>query len=73
NGSLYVLEIAHNSLLSGDLTGALYRVDREGGKHLLLTDPLQAPGGLAVDRDGSLLVTNCGVCPGGGQLLRVTP
>jgi DNA-binding beta-propeller fold protein YncE len=73
NGSLYVLEIAHNSLLSGDLTGALYRVDRDGDRHLLLTDPLQAPGGLAVDRDGTLLVTNCGVCPGGGQLLRVSP
>jgi hypothetical protein len=72
NGSLYVLEISHVGLLAG-LGGALYRVDRDGEKHLLLTDPLQAPGGIAVDADGSLLVTNCGVCPGGGQLLRVTP
>jgi sugar lactone lactonase YvrE len=72
NGSLYVLEIAHNSLISGDLTGGLYRVDRDGDKHLLLTEPLFAPGGLVVDHDGSLLITNCGVCAGGGQVVRVT-
>jgi glucose/arabinose dehydrogenase len=72
-GSLYVLEITHNSLLSGDPTGGLYRIDRDGEKHLLLTEPLSTPGGLTVDRDGSLLITNCGVCPGGGQVLRVRP
>jgi hypothetical protein len=30
DGSLYVLEIAHNGLLSGDPTGALIRVDQDG-------------------------------------------
>jgi hypothetical protein len=72
NGGLYVLEITHNGFLSGDLTGGLWRVDRDGEKHLLLTDGLFAPGGLVVDDDGSLLITNCGVCAGGGQVVRVT-
>jgi hypothetical protein len=71
NGSLYVLEISHVGIFNG-FTGGLYRVDRDGDKHLLLTEPLFAPGGLVVDGDGSLLITNCGVCPGGGQVLRVT-
>jgi glucose/arabinose dehydrogenase len=72
NGSLYVLEIAHNGLAAGPPVGGLYRVDRNGEKELLLTEPLFAPGGLVVDHDGSLLITNCGVCAGGGQVLRVT-
>jgi hypothetical protein len=72
DGGFYVLEIAHNSLLSGDLTGGLYHVAADGTKNLLLTEPLFAPGGIAVrSSDGALFITNCGVCPGGGQVLRV--
>lgn len=66
DGSLYVLEIATHSLLSGDPTGALHRVRPDGTVELLLTEPLVFPGGLAVGEDGALYVSNCAVCPGAG-------
>jgi hypothetical protein len=71
DGSLYVLEIAHNGLASGDPTGALLRVAADGTSEVLLTEPLFMPGGLAVRDDGTIYITNCGVCPGGGEVLRV--
>jgi hypothetical protein len=72
DGSLFVLEISHNGLLTGDLTGGLWRVPAGGGTpELLLTDPLFAPGGMAVAADGSLYVSNCAVCQGGGEVLHI--
>lgn len=68
--TLYVLEIAHNGLLSGDPTGALIRVDGGGGQHIVMSDGLIMPGGLAL-RGGAAYVSNCGVCPGGGEVLRI--
>jgi hypothetical protein len=69
-GRLHVLEIAHNGLLSGDLTGGLTRVNGDGSKDLLMTDGLFAPGGLAL-RANAAYVSNCGVCPGAGSVLRI--
>ena len=68
-GNLYVLEIFHNGLLSGDPTGALIRVDANGS-HEIVSDDLITPGGLAV-RDGYAYVSNCGTCAGGGEVLRI--
>ena len=70
DGRLYVLEIAHNSLLSGDLTGALIRVGRDGSHRTVLSDGLVAPSGLAIRGDAAY-VSNCGVCAGNGTVLRV--
>jgi sugar lactone lactonase YvrE len=72
DGDLLVLEIAHNSLLSGDLTGALIRVDRhDPSTHVvLLEEPLLAPGGMAVD-DDDVYISNQSVAPGEGQILKV--
>ena len=69
-GTLYVLEIAKNGLLSGDLTGALIRVDRDGTQHEVMSEGLFAPGGLTI-RNGVAYVSNCGVCAGGGEVLRI--
>ena len=69
-GRLYVLEIAHNSLLSGDPTGALIGVRASGSHQIVLTDPLVTPGGLAI-RGGAAYVSNCGTCAGTGTVLRV--
>jgi len=73
NGSLYVLELARNSLLSGNLTGRLVRVDSEGATPVeIQTDrPLFAPGGLAIGRDGDIYVTVGSVAPEIGQVLRL--
>jgi hypothetical protein len=71
DGNLLVLEIARNSLLSNDQTGALIRLNRDGSRTTLLSDALQYPTGLAI-RDAAVYISNCGTCPGTGQVLRVS-
>jgi hypothetical protein len=70
DGTLYVLEIFHNGLLSGDPTGALIRVDEDGTQHVVMSTGLFTPGGLAL-RKGSAYVSNCGTCAGDGEVLRI--
>ena len=76
-GTLYVLEIARNGLLEGevcgDFSGRLWKVDRRGAKtEIQVPGGLNAPGGIAVARDGTIYVTNASVQPGGaGQLLAI--
>ena len=71
DGKLYVLEIAHNSLATtGTPFGALLRVNRDGSKTVLFKD-LFFPTSFAFTQGGDALVTNCGVCPGGGEVLRI--
>lgn len=70
DGKLYVLEIAHNGLLSGDQTGALIRVGRGGSQKIVASAGLTAPGGLTI-RGGSAYVSNCGTCPGTGTVVRI--
>jgi len=74
HGKLYVLEIAHNGLLSGDPSGALIQADRSGA-HRVVTTQLTTPGGLAL-RDGKAYVSDCGACPnppdrGSGSVVRI--
>jgi hypothetical protein len=72
NGRLYVLEIFKNGLLSGDLTGALIRVNADGSQ-TLITDQLTAPGGLAIARNGTFYVSNKTIFAGKGELLQIKP
>ncbi|MGH9117743.1 MAG: ScyD/ScyE family protein [Acidimicrobiales bacterium] len=69
-GELFVLEIFTNGLLSGDPTGALKRVNPDGSIDVIMTTGLIAPGGLAV-QGRNVYVSNCGVCAGGGEVLRI--
>jgi hypothetical protein len=71
NGELYVLEIARDSLLVGP-PGRLLRVE-PGEAPATVMDGLIFPGGVAVDRDGVLYVTNFGTSATNGQVLRITP
>ena len=71
NGALYVLEISKNGLLSGDPTGALFKV-QHGVRTELAAGQLSMPGGLAIASDGTIYVTNWSVLAGGGQVLRIT-
>lgn len=73
DGSLYVLEIAANGLLSDDLTGALIRVYPDDSRETVASDGLVAPGGVAVGPDGALYVTNFSIFPGAGQVVRIEP
>ncbi len=78
-GNLYVLEIAKNGLLSGDPTGALYRVSPDGSSRteIKVVDPntqenlLVAPGGIAIGKDGALYITINTNQPFVGGVLRV--
>jgi hypothetical protein len=74
-GELYVLEIAAQGLLIGP-PGRLVRVDPDGTRTNVLDvgdEPaLIFPGGVTVDRHGTIYVTNFGIFPGGGQVLRIT-
>jgi sugar lactone lactonase YvrE len=79
-GRLNVLEIARNGLTSGDPTGALFRIERDGHRTLIASTGLVNPAGLAIARDGSFFVSNFGVfpgtsngqLPGTGQVIRIS-
>ncbi len=74
DGSLYVLEIATNSLLSGDPTGALIRIYPDGSREVIASEGLIMPGGVVIGTDGALYVTNCSACPAGaGEVVRIEP
>jgi sugar lactone lactonase YvrE len=68
--SLYVLEIAHNGLLSGDTTGALIRLDKNGSRTVIASEGLTMPTGLAI-RDGKAYISNCGVCTDVGEVIAI--
>jgi hypothetical protein len=73
DGSLYVLEIYANGMLSGDQTGALIRVAADGTRTTIASEGLVTPGGVAVGPDGALYVTNHSISPGGGEVVRIVP
>ena len=69
-GRLVVLEIAKNGLDSGDPTGALIRVERDGSHRELVSTGLDSPMSFAIARDGSFYIANKGL--GTGELVRLT-
>jgi hypothetical protein len=71
HGSLYVVEIAKNGLLSGDETGALIRVGRDGSRKTVASEGLVAPTGVAVAHDGTIYVSNHGASAGVGDVVRI--
>jgi hypothetical protein len=78
-GELFGLEFSHTGLLSvfggpePQMAGALVRVRANGSRVSLLRDTLQLPGGLAVDDDGMIYISNGSVFAGDGSLLRFDP
>jgi sugar lactone lactonase YvrE len=72
DGTLYVLEIFTNSMLSGDPTGALWSVPPGGGTPTLVTsDGLITPGGIAIDKDDGIYVSNGSAQPGAGAIVKL--
>jgi sugar lactone lactonase YvrE len=77
DGSVYVLEIAKDGLLArgrdGLTSGRLTRVFPDGSRRVLSGGELRSPGGVAVDADGAVYVTNRSLRPETGQVLRYPP
>jgi len=74
SGNLYVVEIAHNSLAADAPFGAVIQIAPGGGKQTTVLDVgLSFPTSVAITNGGTLLVTNCGVCPADGAVLEITP
>jgi hypothetical protein len=76
DGTLYVLEIDHDSLLGGSRAGALFKVPWRGDHtpqpvELPADPPLIEPGGIAVGRRGKLFVSNHSREAGAGEVLRI--
>jgi hypothetical protein len=72
-GSLYVLEYAANSILSGDPTGELSRVAPDGTRTTIASEGLISPTGLALGPDGGIYISNNGFLAGQGQIIRIDP
>lgn len=73
-GRMLVLEIFKNGLTSGDPTGALIRVEKDGSRTEIASEGLVTPTGVAIGRDGSYYVSNKGsALPGEGEVLRIRP
>jgi hypothetical protein len=72
DGTLYVLEIDHDSLLGPLTQGALFAISRRGERRRIAmpAGTLPYPGGLTIG-DGGLYVTINARSPGGGQVLRI--
>lgn len=78
DGSLYVLEISHDGLANaapgGPPMGGLWKVPPGGGSpELIATDGLVMPGGMAIGGDGTLYISTCAVCAGGGSIVSLQP
>jgi DNA-binding beta-propeller fold protein YncE len=78
DGSLYVLEMARDGLLTAmtdgtEPAGRLVHIANDGTRTTLASDELSAPGGLAIGPDGALYVTNHSTSAGDGEVLRIKP
>lgn len=71
DGSLYVLEMFTRSLLSGDPTGAITRIDTDGGRTLIAREGLITPTDLTIGPDHALYVTNFATSPTDGVVVRI--
>jgi hypothetical protein len=74
DGTLWLLEIDHDSLALGGTDGAIFSIDRNGTKTQLdlPAGTLTHPGGITVGEDGALYVTNKADLAGVGEVLRIT-
>ncbi len=71
DGGIYALEITDKGALSGDLGGSLIHVSSQGEKKVLACQGLIEPTGIATSRNGDVYVSNYGLNPGYGEVVKV--
>jgi hypothetical protein len=75
SGNMYVVEFAQDLLAcesQGICQGRVIRVAPDGTRTVLASN-LNAPGGVAVSRNGEVYATTFSIFPGGGQVVRLVP
>jgi sugar lactone lactonase YvrE len=72
DGSLYVLEIDANGLATPGSDAALIRVSPDGTRTIVASAGLVAPTGVVIGPDGAAYVSNFGIFPGIGQVVRIS-
>ena len=70
-GGIYALEMADKGALSGDPGGSLIYVAPQGNRKVLACQGLIQPTGIATAPNGDVYVSNYGLNPGYGQVVRV--
>jgi hypothetical protein len=71
NGSLDVVELARNGLLSGDPGGDVVEIAPDGTRTSVASDGLVEPYGIAIGRRGEIYVTSKSRRAGEGEVLRL--
>lgn len=71
DGSLYVLELDSNGLATPDGGGALIRVALDGTRTTLVNSGLVMPTSVVIGPDRHAYISNFGVFPGAGQVVRL--
>ena len=74
-GNLLVLEMTKDGLLAaetgGSMAGRLVRLNRNGTRQTLVTRGLITPMSVAVGPDGAIYITNEGLSPGDGKVVKL--
>ncbi len=71
DGGIYALEMASNGALSGDPGGSVIHVSLQGEQSVVACQGLIQPTGIATSRTGDVYVSNYGITPGYGQVVKV--
>ncbi len=71
DGGVYALEMASNGALSGDPGGSVIHVSPQGVQNVIACQGLIQPTGIATSPYGDVYVSNYGVTPGYGQVVKV--
>ncbi len=72
DGGVYALEMTSKGFLSGDPAGAVIHVAPSGERSVLACSGLVYPAGIATSPEGDVYVSNYGVIPGQGEIVRIS-
>ncbi len=72
-GGIYALEMTSSGATSSDLGGSVIHIPASGQRVTLADQGLIQPTGITTGSDGSVYVSNYGLTPGYGQVVKISP